>query len=196
MTTTTPPSLSPVMEFLLTRRSRPAKMLQAPGPDAATLSQLLSAATRVPDHGKLEPWRFIVIEPAALARLAALIEARGAVLGLEPDKSGKAAQTFRDSPMVVAVVAVERPSDKIPAIEQLLSAGAVCLSLVNAALAQGFGACWLTGWPAFDRGFLQDGLGLEGHEQIAGFVHIGHCAVTPPERPRPDVASLVTRLDA
>lgn len=183
-----------VLDFLLTRRSRPAKMLRAPGPDEATLSRLLTAAARVPDHGKLEPWRFIVLEPGALARLTALTESRGAALGLEPDRIEKAASAFRDSPFAVAVVAIERPSDKIPAFEQLLSAGAVCVSLVNAALAQGFGACWLTGWQAFDREFVESGLGLGADERIAGFVHIGSCSSTPPDRPRPDLAALVTRL--
>lgn len=192
----TQPARPEALDFLLTRRSRPAKMLRAPAPDAATLTRLLTAATRVPDHGKLEPWRFVVIEPAALQRLAALVTARGEALGMEAEKTLKAAETFAASPLVVAVVAVEKPSDKIPPVEQLLSAGAVCLSLVNAALAQGFGACWLTGWPAFDRVFLAEGLGLEGHETVAGFVHIGSCDTAPPERPRPDVESLVTRLGA
>lgn len=196
MTDAIPPARPDVLDFLLTRRSRPAKMLRAPGPDDATLVRMLTAAVRVPDHGKLEPWRFVVLEPAALARLATMTEARGAALGMDADKIEKAAQSFRDSPLVVAVVAIERPSDKIPAFEQLLSAGAVCLSLVNAALAQGFGACWLTGWQAYDRSFLTDGLGLADNERIAGFVHIGTCAVTPPERPRPDIAALTTRMRA
>ena len=196
MTQPTPPARPEALDFLLTRRSRPAKMLRAPAPDAPTLTRLLTAAARVPDHGKLEPWRFVVIEPAALQRLSELITSRGAALEMDADKTMKAAETFAGSPMVVAVVAIEKPSDKIPPIEQLLSAGAVCLSLVNAALAQGFGACWLTGWPAFDRVFLAEGLGLEGHESLAGFVHIGSCDTAPPERPRPDVSALVTRLGA
>jgi len=194
MTDAIPPARPEVLEFLLTRRSRPAKMLRAPGPDDATLERLLTAAARVPDHGKLEPWRFVVLEPAALARLAALSEELGAAQGMEADKIEKAAQCFRDSPLVVAVVAVEQPSEKIPAFEQLLSAGAVCVSLVNAALAQGFGACWLTGWQAYDPAFRRDGLGLAAQERIAGFVHIGTCATTPPDRPRPDIAALTTRL--
>lgn len=196
MTQIPAPDRPDVLDFLLTRRSRPAKMLRAPAPDAATLNRLLGAAARVPDHGKLEPWRFVVLAQPALGRLAALIEARGESLGMDPDKSGKAAQTFAAAPLVVAVVAVEKPSDKIPAIEQLLSAGAVCLSLVNAALAQGFGACWVTGWPAFERGFLTEGLGLEAHESIAGFVHIGTCDTAPPDRPRPDINALTTWISA
>ncbi len=196
MTQAQNPAAPEALDFLLTRRSRPAKMLRAPGPDEPTLMRLLTAAARVPDHGKLEPWRFVVLEQAALARLAGLVEARGTALGMAPENIAKATQTFRNSPFAVAVVAVEKPSDKIPAVEQLLSAGAVCLGLVNAALAQGFGACWLTGWPAFDRPFLAEGLGLAEHEGVAGFIHIGSCDVTPPERPRPDVAALVSRMRA
>lgn len=182
------------LDFLLTRRSRPARLLRAPAPDRATLTRLLTAAARVPDHGKLEPWRFIVIEGAALERLAALVEARGAQAGIAPERNAKTAASFRESPMVVAVIAVEKPAPAIPAQEQLLSAGAVCLSLVNAALASGYGACWLTGWPAFDRAFQQQGLGLEAHERVAGFIHLGSCDAAPPERPRPDIAAITSWL--
>lgn len=196
MTENTAPARPEALEFLLTRRSRPARMLRAPAPDGDTLARLLTAATRVPDHGKLEPWRFLVIEPAALQRLGAWVAEHGTALGMEAEKVAKDAQTFAGSPLVVAVVSSPKPSEKIPQIEQTLSAGAVCLSLVNAALAQGFGACWLTGWPAFDRRFLTGELGLAAHESIAGFIHIGSSDAAPPERPRPDVAALVTRLDA
>ncbi|MFN7004257.1 MAG: nitroreductase [Roseinatronobacter sp.] len=183
------PTASPVMNFLLTRRSRPAKMLTAPAPDRAELSQLLTAAARVPDHGKLEPWRFIALTPPALTRLAAAVAARATEKDLPPDACEKAVTTFTGSPLVVAVVASPKPSEKIPEIEQTLSVGGVCLSLVNAALASGWGACWLTGWPAMDRP-VQESLGLAPHEWIAGFVHIGTSNITPPDRPRPDIAHL------
>lgn len=184
------------LPFLLTRRSHPPKALRAPAPDTATLDRLLTAALRVPDHGKLEPWRLMVLETAALSRLAERLVAHGPASGAPADKIEKAALTFRNSPLVVAVIACEKPSEKVPAVEQLLSSGAVCLSLVNAALAQGFGACWLTGWPAYHRPFLEQDLGLGAQEQIAGFVHIGTATNTPPERPRPDLAALVTRVRA
>jgi nitroreductase len=93
------------------------------------------------------------------------------------------------------VVASPKPSEKIPELEQTLSAGAVCLSLVNAALASGWGACWLSGWPAYDSE-IQGALGLAPQEWIAGFIHIGTSAATPPERPRPDIAALTTRLQS
>lgn len=183
-----------VLDFLLARRSRPARLLRVPAPDRATLMRLLTAAARVPDHGKLEPWRFIVIEGVALQRLAALAETRGALAGIAPERNAKVVAGFRDSPMVVAVIAVRKPSSSIPPQEQLLSAGAACLGLVNAALAAGYGACWLTGWPAHDRGFQQDGLGLAGDESVAGFIHLGCCDTTPPERPRPDIEAITTWL--
>lgn len=180
-----------VMEFLLTRRSRPAKMLRPPAPDNAQLARLLEAAARVPDHGKLEPWRFVVLERAALARFANRILARGAELGIDAEKAAKAASAFAESPMIVAVVASPKPSAKIPEIEQTLSAGAVCLGLVNAALASGWGANWLTGWVASDKDILKE-LGLSAQEWVAGFIHIGTAQATPPERPRPDIAALTT----
>jgi len=184
------PAHPQVLDFLLTRRSRPARMLAGPAPDRATLARLLTAAARVPDHGKLEPWRFLVIEGDARARLAGQIAARGAALGRDPEKLDKDIAAWRDSPVTMAVVCVPRPTEKIPEWEQLLSAGAVCVSLVNAALAQGLGACWLTGFAAYDRPFLAEGLGLAEGERIAGYIHIGACAATPPERPRPDVAAI------
>ncbi len=182
-----------VMEFLLSRRSRPAKILKAPAPDAAELDVLLTAAARVPDHGKLEPWRFVVLEAPACARMAQAIENRGNALGMEPEKRDKAALTFAESPLVVAVIASPKPSEKIPEIEQTLSAGAVCLSLVNAALGAGWGACWLSGWPAYDAE-IQAELGLAAQEWIAGFVHIGTASAIPPERPRPEISTLTTRF--
>ncbi len=180
-----------VMQFFLTRRSRPAKMLRAPAPGQDEITTLLTAAARVPDHGKLEPWRFIVLQPGATTRFAEAIAARADALGLPPEVREKAVSAFVDTPLVVAVIASPKSSEKIPMIEQTLSAGAVCVSLVNAALASGWGACWLTGWPAMDKG-TQHALGLADHEWIAGFVHIGTVESIPPERPRPDIASLIT----
>ncbi len=184
-----------VMDFLLSRRSRPAKTLAAPGPDRAALSPLLTAAARSPDHGKLEPWRFIVLEGAALARLADLTARLGPARGEPEEKTAKNAASFADSPLCVAVVSSLRPSDKIPEMEQRLSAGAVCLALLNAALASGWGANWLTGWMAYDREWLETGLGLAPDEFVAGFLHIGTETVAPPERPRPDVGAITTWLD-
>jgi len=180
------------MEFLLSRRSRPARILTAPVPDRAALMPILTAAARCPDHGKLEPWRFVVLEKAALARLAAMVPDRGRVLGIAPDKIEKSFRQFADADLAVAVISSPKPSDKVPLTEQVLSAGAGCLSLLNAALASGWGANWLTGWPVYDNDFVHRGLGLAAHETVVGFVHIGTASIVPPERPRPDVAALVT----
>ena len=180
------------LDFLLSRRSRPAKLLAAPAPGRDELMTLLTAAARVPDHGKLEPWRFIVLEGEGRARFAAAVRARAEAAGQDPDKGALA---FEQAPMAVAVVASPKPSEKIPAIEQMHSAGNVALSLVNAALAAGWGATWMTGWAAYDRPLLEGTLGLQPQESLVGFVYLGTCASPPADRPRPDVPALVTWLD-
>lgn len=184
------------LDFLQTRRSRPAKTLRPPVPGRAALLPLLTAAARSPDHGKLEPWRFVVLERGALQRLAGLVGPAGDRLTRSPEDIAKATAQFADADLAVAVIAVHKPSDKIPAIEQSHSAACVCLGLLNAALAAGWGANWLTGWASHDRGFAEDGLGLAANEHIAGFIHIGTETSPPPERPRPDVAAITTWLDA
>ena len=183
-------SIPAVMEFLHTRRSRPVRMLGLPVPDAAQLDDLLRAAVRVPDHGKLEPWRFVVLTAPACVRVAGQIAEHGTATGIDPEKVAKVQETFSNANLIVAVIASPKPSDKIPVIEQTLSVGAVCLSLVNAALASGWGANWLTGWVAHDHAFAARLLGLEPQEWVAGFVHIGTSKATPPDRPRPDTAAL------
>jgi len=185
-----PTNNSAVMEFLLTRRSHPYRTLTTPAPDRDALAPLLTAAARVPDHGKLEPWRFVVLQGQALQRLATLARDRGAALRLDPDKVSKTADSFANAPMIVAVIAAPKPSDKIPPVEQCYSAGAACLSLLNAALASGWGANWLSGWPAIDREFLTQGLNLSDTETVAGFIHIGSETGTPPDRPRPDIDTI------
>lgn len=187
---------NPVMEFLTTRRSRPAKTLAAPAPDRAALMPILRAAVRVPDHGKLEPWRLVVLERAALDRLAALAAVKGEELGIAEDKRPKGVAQFADSPLCVAVIAVPRGTDKVPAIEQTLSAGAVCLGLVNAALASGWGASWLTGWVAHEAGFAREAFELHNGEWVAGLIHIGTETSPPPERPRPDLDAITTWVSA
>lgn len=175
------------LEFLLTRRSRPAKTLVAPAPTRAQLARILTAAARSPDHGKLEPWRFVVIEQGAMARLGNLAEACGLRLGKTEADIAKGRSQFDMGLLAVAVIEVQTPSEKVPAIEQSYSTGAVCLSLLNAALASGWGANWLSGWMTHDHEFCQQGLGLQSHERIAGMIHIASEGVRPPERPRPDL---------
>jgi nitroreductase len=184
-----------VMEFLQNRRSRPARTLGLPVPGRAALVPILTAAARVPDHGKLEPWRFIVLEKPALARLATLAAERGAALGLDPDRLAKGVSQFGAADLAVVVVKVPRPTEKIPETEQILSAGAVCLGLLNAAEASGWGANWLTGWAVSDATFAQTGLGLSPGEWVAGIIHIGTESATPPDRPRPDISAITTWAD-
>lgn len=179
-----------VIDFLQTRRSRPLKLLGLPVPDAAQLDDMLRAAARVPDHGKLEPWRFLVLTGPACLRISDQIAAYGAETDRDPEKVAKAQATFAQSHLIVAVIASPKPSDKVPTIEQTLSTGAVCVSLVNAALAFGWGANWLTSWVAHDQPFTARVLGLAPQEWVAGFVHLGTTDATPPDRQRPDMSAI------
>jgi nitroreductase len=182
--------------FLTSRRSRPAKLFTHPIPDRAEITRILTAATRVPDHGKLEPWRMIVIQGKAFRRLAALAEARAIATGGDAEKIAKGRGQFDLGLCAVVVIASPKPSDKIPPLEQTLSAGALCINIVNAASAAGWGACWLTGWPAHDRGFAAPAFGLAPQEFVAGIIHIATPAPDAPDRPRPDLAALTTWVDA
>ncbi len=184
------------LDFLLTRRSYPARTLTMPVPDEAELRILLNAAARVPDHGKLEPWRFIVLTKPALTRIAGLVPARGAALSIDPDKIAKSVAQYRDADLAVVVVASPKASDKIPVLEQTYSAGAACLSLVNAALAAGWGANWLSGWPSYDRTFVSEAFHLAAQESVAGVIHIGTISTVSPDRPRPAVDAVTTWLTA
>jgi nitroreductase len=184
------------LAFLQTRRSRPAKTLGLPVPDRAALRPLLRAALRCPDHGKLEPWRLIVLERAALVRVAGLVAGCGARLGRDEAEIAKQRAQFADAHLAVAVILSPRPSDKVPAAEQAASAACVAYGLLNAALAAGWGANWLSGWASHDAGFARDALGLAEGERITGFIHIGTETAAPPERPRPDADALTTWLDA
>lgn len=184
------------LAFLESRRSRPAKTLAGPVPDPAALRRLLTVAARTPDHGKLEPWRFLVLEKPALSRLAGTFAETGADLGVAPEKIAKLEAEYRNATLAVAVVASPKPSEKIPEIEQSLSAGAVCMQLVNAALAAGWGANWVTGWASHDADWRERNLGLMPHEWIAGIVHIGTETSAPPERPRPDIDAITEWIEA
>ena len=184
------------LAFLKSRRSRPAKLFSHPVPDRDQLTEILTAATRVPDHGKLEPWRLVVLQGAAFARLADLAETRALELGGDSEKVTKGRGQYDLGKLAVVVIASPKPSPKIPAVEQLLSAGALCLGIVNAAEAAGWGANWLTGWPAHDAEFAARAFGCQGDETVAGIVHIGTPADDGPDRARPDLSRLVTWVEA
>lgn len=180
-------------DYLATRRTVPALQLGEPGPDADALDAMLTLAVRVPDHGKLAPWRFIAFtgDSRVLAgeRIAAIaVETQnGADLAVERTR-------FTRAPAVIAVVSTAGPHVKIPEWEQVLSAGAVCFNLLNAAAALGFSAQWLTEWIAYDE-MAKAALGIAPGEKVAGFIHIGTPQLPPTERDRPAVAELLTLYD-
>jgi nitroreductase len=184
------------LDFLSARRSRPAKLFSYPVPDRTQLTEILTAATRVPDHGKLEPWRLIVLQGAAFARLADLAEARALELGGDAEKIAKGRGQYDLGKLAVVVISAPKPAPKVPAIEQQMSAAALCLGIVNAAEAAGWGACWLTGWPAHDAGFAAAAFGCGPGETVAGIVHVGTPPEDGPDRSRPDLSGLVTWVDA
>lgn len=179
------------LTFLQNRRSRPAKTMALPVPSPAQITEILTAAVRVPDHGKLEPWRFVVISGAAMARLADLAEARAKALGYDAEKTAKGRGQFDLGLLAIAIISSPKPSEKVPQIEQVLSAGAVCLGILNAAEAAGWGANWLSGWPSHERGFVEAAFGLTASETIAGMVHIATETNLGPDRPRPDLTKLI-----
>jgi nitroreductase len=180
------------LDSLNQRRSVPSRQLGEPGPNTTQLNQLLHAAIRVPDHGKLVPWRLLAIRGDARARLGKQLAELH--LRKEPDSAPAVLDKDRDrfnvAPLIVAVIArIEANHPKIPEQEQLLSAGCVAYNLLLGAQALGFGAQWLTGWAAYDRD-AANLLGLSQNERSIGFVHIGHTTEAAPERHRPALADV------
>lgn len=182
-----------LIDYLSTRRSIPAFQMSEPGPSKGEVEAMLTLASRVPDHGKLAPWRFIVYRGEERKRIS---EALATIaMADKPDLSEEMVKVentrLSRAPVVVAVVSRAAPHAKIPEWEQVMSAGAVCLNLVMAANAHGFASNWLTEWYAFDaRAYAI--LGVNEGEKIAGFIHIGTPSVPPTERPRPELADIVT----
>lgn len=178
---------------LMQRRSVAVTALAEPGPNADELQQMLAAAARVPDHGMLEPWRFLVIEGEARQRAGALLAEAYEIerTDLEPEKRKKfkdiMARVFSYAPVVVIVISTADPAAKVPEWEQQLSSGAVCMNLLHAADALGFGAVWLTGWAAYSAR-AHAVLGLSVGEKVSGIIHIGSVREQPAERRRPDLA--------
>ena len=183
------------IDLLKTRRSMKPREMTGPGPSPAELDTILTIGARVPDHGKLTPWRFIIFEGEARARagdVIAKVFARknpaAPVAEIEIEK-----RRLLEAPLVIAVVSFTKPHPKVPPWEQELSAGASAMNIVTAATALGYGANWLTGWFAFDRDVLE-GLGLKPDEKLAGFIHIGTVTKPNEDRPRPALSEIVTRF--
>jgi nitroreductase len=174
-------------ELLMRRRSVKARDMVGPGPDRETLEKILLAGLRVPDHGKLTPWRFIVLEGAARETLGDLISK---ALMEENNSSETVAEKMKGyaTQGPTLVIAIHSPSTArpIPAYEQMLSTGAACQNILVAATALGIAGQWLTGWAATSK-TVANGLGLSGDEQIAGFLFFGSQVEEPTERPRPSL---------
>jgi nitroreductase len=183
------------LELLKSRRSLKPVELAAPGPSPAEIETLLTVASRVPDHGKLVPWRFIVFEGQARGAAGEAIAAAFRVKypDAKPEHVEQERKRLTRAPLVIAVVSRAAPHVKIPEWEQVLSAGAAAMSLVIAAHAIGFGANWITEWYAYDRNALA-ALGVKDNEKIAGFIHIGTPMQPPEDRPRPALADIATRF--
>ncbi len=197
-----PPSFLPdgvngaLLAYLSRRRSVAAASLGEPGPDGETLARMVEIAARVPDHGKLAPWRFVAFRGEARRRageaFARILAGRDGITA--EDTLQRERERFTRAPVVVAVVSRAAPHPKIPEWEQVLSAGAAALNLVHAANAFGFSANWLTEWIAYDEE-ARAALGLSEDERIAAFVHIGTAAAVPGDRARPDLSTILTVED-
>ena len=177
------------LALMARRRSASAALLAAPGPTPEELDELLRLAARAPDHGKLFPWRFLILEGEAKAALVRELE-RLAPVQPNPDKALAALGKLRNPPLTVAVVS-RVTEGNIPEWEQVLSSGAVCMNLLIAADAMGYGANWITDWYSYDERAMRL-QGLEASERVAGYVHLGTLPEPPLERARPDMGKLVT----
>ena len=182
-----------LIDYLAVRRSIPAFQMCEPGPAKAEIEEILRLASRVPDHGKIAPWRFIVYRGQQRAHLGE--ELLKLALEAKPDLSEEMIQVerarFTRAPVVVAIVSKAGPHIKIPEWEQLMSAGALCLNVILAANASGYVANWLTEWFAYDERAYPL-LGVNPGEKVAGFIHIGSTTFPAIERPRPELADTVT----
>jgi nitroreductase len=185
------------LTLLSTRRSVPANTLKAPGPDAVQLDTMFRIASRVPDHAKLVPWRFIVYPQGEGARIGDWLVARAGVImpDMPAPRIEQTRTRFSLAPLVVGVLSGPKESPKAPAWEQELSAGAACMNFVHAAHALGFAAQWITEWYAFDAEAARY-LGARDGERFAAFIHVGTPAESPTERDRPALADIVSTWSA
>lgn len=188
------PANPALRDYLLNRRSVGLAFLQEPGPSPSELETILTIATRVPDHGKITPWRLVIFEGDARRdageRLAAILGQRRPDLdaaSLEAER-----QRFLPAPLTIGVLSVPQEHPKVPELEQVLSAGNVAFNLLNAAFALGYAACWVTRWFAFDDEAAAM-LGAGAGERFVGFVHIGTSSAVIEDRPRPALSDVVTR---
>ncbi len=186
-----------LLAFLKSRKSASAKSMGGPGPSADQLVEILAIATRVPDHGKLAPWRFVVFEGEARRKVGGVFAERWAELNPShgPDTLAFQAGLFLRAPLVIAVVSTAAVHPKIPVWEQQMSAAAVCFNLELAAMALGFDVQWQSDWVAYDQS-AKAAIGLHPHENVAGLIYVGKTTLPLEDRPRPEVANLVTHWSA
>ncbi len=182
------------LNLLLSRRSGSAKRMQGPGPTADQLHRIIAAGIRVPDHGKLAPWRFIVFEGEGRARMGEILaQCIAGERDTSPERIEQERNRFMRAPIVIGVVSRVREQIPIPVWEQELSSGAVCMTMLLAAHAMGFVANWITEWCAYHPLVLAR-VGLKPTERIAGYIYIGHPVEPLEERPRPPVDAITTRF--
>lgn len=185
-----------LIDYLRQRHSTPVAQYREPGPSQDELTEILRFASRVPDHGKIAPWRFIVYRGDSRVKLGE--EFLRLSLEKTPDMTEAAQQAelgrFTRAPLVVAVVSTAAPHAKIPEWEQVLSAGALCLNMVMACEAHGYVANWRTEWITYDER-VQSALGIREGEKAAGFIHIGSSDFNTPDRPRPELADIVSWVE-
>lgn len=182
-----------LIDYLRERHSTPVAQIKGPAPDDAELDDILTSAVRVPDHGKIAPWRLVVYRGDVCASLGeTFLEIASAQNGEMTDAAKEAERVrFTRAPLVVGVISTAAPHVKIPEWEQVLSAGAVCLNMLMACEARGYVANWRTEWIAYDEKALK-ALGVRDGEKVAGFIHIGSSDFQVPDRPRPQLADIVT----
>jgi len=188
---------SSILALLQTRKSASAKAMGEPGPSAEQIGEILKCAVRVPDHGKLTPWRFILFEGEARAAFGDRLRTRWQELHPEHGEGtlGFVRGMLLRAPTVIAVVSTAAEHPKIPVWEQQLSAGAVCMTMLLAATALGVGCQWMTDWLVYDEAMART-MGLAAHEKLAGLIYLGTSTAPLEDRPRPDPQSLLTRWAA
>lgn len=189
--------MSDLIDFLKTRSSTPIVGLMEPAPSADELAQILTIASRVPDHGKLNPWRFIIYRGDARIQIGEMLAERAAQRAQQQNEEfndshrEKELKRFSRAPLVIGIICSPRDTDRIPEWEQFLSSGAAAMQLCNAANALGYGSNWITNWYSDD----EEGkrlLGVAPHEKVAGFVHLGTPKAPAPDRPRPELQAIVS----
>lgn len=186
-----------VLNFLKSRRSVPSKMMGGPFPNLSEIEEILKIASRVPDHGKLAPWRYVLYSDAAKGRMNAEVHARALEINpaLNEELQDVEKNRFPQDQAVLGILSSPKDHPKVPVWEQELSAGASAMKFLIAANAIGYDAQWFTGWYAFD-GTLTKGFDLKEGERIAGFMHIGTRTMPKSERPRPEISQIFSTLES